>query len=138
GMGGEQQPQQKMNQRDQFNEQGEIEVGNVKVPTLIPEAKIQKMAMINPAVADKMQKHNDNIMTQQRHEENLALKKLKESPGHKRETALSAQQAKADIDYNKQLQESAGLHEIKNKTLNDLERLNEKGVTGKPYEKLLE
>lgn len=41
---------------------------------LIPENKIQAMALINPAVADKMQKHNDNIMTQQRHEEDIEQK----------------------------------------------------------------
>lgn len=62
---------------DRVNEQGEIKVGNVKVPTrkLIPESKIIKAARINPSVADKLQKHNDNIREQERHEENLRFQK---------------------------------------------------------------
>ena len=43
---------------------------------LIDENKIQAMAMINPAVADKMQKHNDQIREQKRHEENILNKKF--------------------------------------------------------------
>lgn len=105
---------------------------------LIPESVIAQAAAVNPAVADKLQKHNDNIMAQQRHDENLQIKKQKESPEHKRETALSSAQAKADVDYNQQLQESAKLNATKEKTLEDLDVLNEKGVTGKAYEKILE
>jgi hypothetical protein len=41
---------------------------------LIPEDKITKMAMINPARARLMQKHNDNVLSQQRHEETLKQK----------------------------------------------------------------
>lgn len=105
---------------------------------LIPEAIIGKATTINPALADKLQKHNDNIMTQLRHEENLDFKRRKESPDYKREVAISTAQAKEDVDYNKQLQASVPLNEIKSQTLGKLEKLNEKGVTGKPYEKILE
>jgi len=42
---------------------------------LIPQKKINAMALVNPAVADKMQKHNDEIRTQQRHEEKLESRK---------------------------------------------------------------
>jgi len=61
---------------DQVNEQGEIEVGNVKIPTrkLIPQSKIIQAAAINPAIADKLQKYNDTILAQQRHEEDIEFR----------------------------------------------------------------
>lgn len=117
----------------------------VKIPSLYPQEKINQMALINPAVSDKMQKHNDNLISEGRHQENLFQKerefqqRLKEkSPEYQRETALTEAQAKSDIDYNKQLQSAASQHEIKTQTLDKLEKLNNKGVTGKAYEKLLE
>ncbi len=45
---------------------------NTSSPNLIPTDKIAKMALLNPAVADKMQKFNDNILAQQRHQEKMA------------------------------------------------------------------
>lgn len=60
------------------------------------------------------------------------------TPEYQREKTVASSQAQADIKYNEQLQESKKLQHIKAKTLDDLDRLNKKGVTGKPYEKLLE
>lgn len=77
GQGSQESPRMETGRSDQnVNEAGEIEVGIVPLKTarLIDENKIATMARINPAVADKMQKHNDNIMQQQRHDENLAFK----------------------------------------------------------------
>ncbi len=103
------------------------------------------MAMINPAVADKMQKYNDNLRADQKHQEimnqrerEFQLKEKEKSPEYLREKAQNQAQAKSDNDYNKQLQSSASQHKIKKETLSKLEKLNEKGVTGKPYEKVLE
>src|SRR6266404_7313541 len=74
---------------DQFNDQGEIEVGDVKLKTdkLIPEKKIALAAAIDPAIAREMRAHNTAIEKRQIHEENLEFKNKKESPEHKRETA---------------------------------------------------
>lgn len=62
---------------DIFNEQGEIDVGNINLPTdkLVPESQIAFAAAIDPAVAREMRAHNTAIETRQRHEENLELKK---------------------------------------------------------------
>lgn len=66
----------------------------------------------------------------------LDLKKI--SPEHQRQQHLESAQAQADVKYNQQLQEASKQHALKEQTLNRLEKLNQKGVTGKPYEKLLE
>lgn len=47
---------------------------STKPKGLIPQEKIYEAALRNPAIADKLQKHNDSIMTQQRHEETLKQK----------------------------------------------------------------
>ncbi len=57
---------------------------------LIPENKIQAMALINPAVADKMQKHNDNIMTQQRHEEDIEQKRFESERNYHTKATIEA------------------------------------------------
>lgn len=135
-------PTREGNNAEINSETGEM---NVRIPTPISQDKINKMAMINPAVADKMQKYNDNLRADQKHQEimnqrerEFQLREKEKSPEYIREKAETLTQAKADIDYNKQLQASSSQHKIKTQTLNKLEKLNEKGVTGKPYEKLLE
>lgn len=112
---------------------------------LIPEDRIAAASLVNPALADKMQKHNDNILTQRRHEdvqsrerEKLDLQLKKSSPEYQRQQQIESAQAQADVKYNQQLQESAKQHELKEQSLNRLEKLNKQGVTGKPFEKLLE
>jgi len=66
------------------------------------------------------------------------LERRKNSPEVKRDQFLTQAQAQADIKYNTQLQEASKQHELKEKTLNDLDNLNKKGVTGKPWEKFAE
>src|SRR5260221_11361293 len=65
-------------------------------------------------------------------------KRREKSPEFQREQQLTKSQAQADVKYNQELQASEKQHELKSKTLDRLENLNRKGVTGKPYEKLLE
>ncbi len=74
-----------LNQPSQNRQPSEFEEeGNVEIPKesekktkrkLIPENVIAQAAAVNPAVADKLQKHNDNIIAQERHDENMAFKK---------------------------------------------------------------
>ena len=124
---------------------GEVDVGNVNLQPLYSEDEIFNVSLIDNNAANQMRKSNDLQIEEARHQEKMeqknreiALREKKESPAGKRETALATTQARADIDYNKQLQASAQQHAIKSETLNKLEKLNNKGVTGKPYEKLLE
>ena len=53
----------------------EPEKPSKKSAKLIPQKTIIAAAIQNPAVADKMQKHNDNILSQQKHEEDLSFRK---------------------------------------------------------------
>lgn len=117
----------------------------VNLPTQYSEDEIFRASLVDPTIANQMRKANDLAIEEGRHQERtvqrnreIELRERKESPEGKRETAITGAQAKADIDYNKQLQSSATQHQIKTDTLNRLQKLNEKGVTGKPYEKLLE
>lgn len=133
-------------QTDKINPKtGEIEVGNVDLQPLYSEDDIFNVSLIDQNAANQMRKSNDLQIEEGRHQEKMeqknreiALREKKESPEGKRDSALASNQARADIDYNKQLQSSASQHAIKSETLNKLEKLNNKGVTGKPYEKLLE
>lgn len=134
------------NQSDLINPQtNEIDVGDVKLQPLYSEDEIFNVSMIDQNAANQMRKSNDLQIEEARHQEKMDqknreidLRERKESPEGKRETTLATTQARADIDYNKQLQSSASQHAIMSETLNKLEKLNNKGVTGKSYEKLLE
>jgi hypothetical protein len=104
GQESQEKPQMEPERSDtRLTPEGDIDVGTVKIPTkrLIPETKIAKAAMINPAVADKMQKHNDNIMQQQRHEESLNQKEVaasrKETMSLRKEFVDKAKYAKDAI-----------------------------------------
>lgn len=66
------------------------------------------------------------------------IREKKESPEFQRDQQVTKAQASADVKYNQTLQEASKQHELKEQTLDRLEKLNKKGVTGKPYEKLLE
>ena len=141
---GQQQEQPQMNAQEpnqgmSGNEQPQPEPKQgQRRPNLYSQSKINAMALVNPAVADKMQKRNDQIREQERHEETIALRKQERSPEVIREQRLSTAQAEADVKYNQELQAAHKQHEIKTSTLNRLEDLNKKGITGKPYEKMLE
>lgn len=79
-----------------------------------------------------------NELDRRKQEKEFSLKEKKLSPEFKREQQLESAQAQADVKYNQQLQEASKQHELKERTLDRLEELNKKGVTGKSYEKFLE
>jgi hypothetical protein len=70
--------QERPQQNNSLQDIGFEEEQSPQTPTqkrqLIPQEKINAMALINPAVADKLQKFNDQIREQKRHEENISLK----------------------------------------------------------------
>lgn len=77
-------------------------------------------------------------LDRRKEEKKFEEEKRKTTPEFKREEAVTKAQASADIKYNQDLQAAHKQHQIKSQALNRLEELNKKGVTGKPYEKLLE
>lgn len=107
-------------------------------PSQISDAQIAQVTAVDPNVGRAMMHAKDVALREKREQENLEFKKMKESPEHRRETQLESSQAQADVKYNQTLQEASKQHELKEQTLDRLEALNKKGVTGKPYEKLLE
>lgn len=107
-------------------------------PADIPDEAIIELATIDPQMAMAAQRAKTEANKQKRHQEDFELKKKKSSPEYQREQHLESSQAQADVKYNQQLQETSKQHELKEQTLDRLEKLNKKGVTGKPWEKLAE
>lgn len=67
-------------------EQDEIQTNKTSPSKfLFPAAKIAKVGISNPRAADAMQKHNDTVLAQQKHDEDLDFRKRTE--GHKEVTA---------------------------------------------------
>ncbi len=102
------------------------------------DQQILQATNLDPNLGREMRMANDQINKQQRHEEKFGLEKEKSSSEYKRQQQLESSQAQADVKYNQQLQETSKQHELKEQTLDRLEKLNKKGVTGKPWEKLAE
>lgn len=107
-------------------------------PANIPDEQIAAISAIDPNIARSLMHSKDVAMREQRSEREFEERKRLSSPEYQREKQVSSEQAKADIKYNNDLQAAFKQHEIKKNTLEKLEKLNKKGVTGKPYEKLLE
>lgn len=104
----------------------------------IPDEIIAQVAVEDPQLGNLLQRQKDVAQRENRAEREFSLKEKKASPEFKREERVEASQAQADVKYNQQLQEASKQHELKEQTLDRLEKLNTKGVTGKPYEKFLE
>ena len=89
---------------------------------MIPQHKIIEASITNPASADKMQKWNDNILTQQKHDEKLDFQKEKEktkAETRKEDVALkqTEQLRQETLPIRKELAEKANVarQSIKNK-----------------------
>jgi len=134
--GGGQQPNEDRGQslRGEFQQ----DQGKQFDPSQLSDAQIAQVSAMDPNVGRALMHAKDVALRENRAQEELEFKKMKESPEHRRETQLESSQAQADVKYNQTLQEASKQHELKEQTLDRLEALNKKGVTGKPYEKLLE
>jgi len=106
--------------------------------TQLRDEDIAKVAAIDPNVARTLTHEKDVALRENRAQKEFEERKRLNSPEVLREKQLAGEQAKADIKYNQELQSSRKLHEIKKSTIDKLEKLNRKGVTGKPFEKALE
>lgn len=120
------------------NQESSVEKTSEFNPSNISDAQIAMASAVDPNLGRILQQQKDVGLREKREQEKLELQKQKMSPEFKREERLASSQAEADVKYNQQLQESSKQHELKEQTLDRLEKLNKKGVTGKPYEKLLE
>jgi len=107
-------------------------------PASIPDEAIVKAAALDPVLGRELRAAKNASIEHGLRKEKLALEKKKTSPEYLRESHVETAQANADVKYNQTLQEASKQHELKEQSLNRLEQLNKKGVTGKPYEKLLE
>ncbi len=107
-------------------------------PANISDADIARAASIDPVLGRELRAAKDTALREKRSEREFEQRKQEKSPEYIREKQLTSAQAGADVKYNQELQAAHKQHEIKTQTLNRLEELNRKGVTGKPYEKLLE
>jgi hypothetical protein len=107
-------------------------------PVDLTDAQIAQVTAMDPNVGRSLQHAKDVGLREKREGEKLQLMKELHSPEHKREMQIEGSQAQADVKYNQELQNASKQHELKEQSLDRLEKLNEKGVTGKPYEKLLE
>lgn len=104
----------------------------------IPDEAIAQATAVDPQLGSALQRMKDVSLREKRAEQEFTLKKEKSSPEYQRQQQLATAQATADTKYNQELQSASKQHELKTQTLDRLETLNRKGVTGKPFEKLLE
>jgi len=107
-------------------------------PAEISDADIAQATAMDPTLGRELRAAKDAAVKERRFEREFEEKKRLTSPEHRREQQIESSQAQADVKYNQTLQEASKQHELKEQTLNRLDALNKKGVTGKPYEKLLE
>ncbi len=104
----------------------------------ISDQDIAGIAAIDPNMARALSHAKDVKLREQREQRNFEAKEKERSPEYQRDKKLTEAQATADVEYNKKLQDSTKRTVLKRESLDRLKQLNKKGVTGKPYEKLLE
>lgn len=107
-------------------------------PIEISDEQIAQASMVDPNLGRSLQHSKDVALRENRAKIEHELQLKKSSPEYQREQEITADQAKADVKYNQELQETSKQHALKAQTLDRLEKLNKKGVTGKPWEKLAE
>lgn len=114
-------------------------------PTQIPDEVIARASAMDPNLGRSLQHAKDVALREKSSKqkrsferEKFSEEQRKSSPEYRREQQLESSLAQADVKYNQELQETSKQHKLKEQTLDRLEALNRKGVTGKPYEKLLE
>jgi len=133
-----QRPQEQGMQDQQEFPEGSLQQQLGFDPAELSPQDIAMASAVDPQFGAMLQRMNDVALREKRAAQELQFKQMKESPEHRRELQLESSQAQADVKYNQELQQASKQHELKQQTLDRLETLNKKGVTGKPYEKLLE
>jgi hypothetical protein len=124
--------QQLQGQSQEMQQQGGFDASQLS------DADIAEATSMDPNLGRVLQHSRDVALREARENKRLDITREKMSPEFQRQQHIESSQAQADVKYNQELQSAAKQHELKTQTLNKLEALNKKGVTGKPYEKLLE
>lgn len=130
--GTSQQNESSENQMNQNQENNGFDV------TQLTDNDIASIAAVDPNMARALSHSKDVALREKREQRNFEAKEIERSPQYQREKKLTETQASADIEYNKKLQDSTKRTVLKRESLDRLKKLNQKGITGKPYEKLLE
>jgi len=107
-------------------------------PSNIPDAAIAEATAMDPALGRELRAAKDTALREKRSERDFQEKQKEKSPEVLREKQIISDLAKADVKYNQELQSAEKQHKLKSQSLDRLEKLNKKGVTGKPFEKILE
>lgn len=102
------QQEESPSQINQMNEQGEMDIGNVKVPSMVPEEQIYQAELLGEhGLAQQFRDHNKQILESDRHAESLNQKEIlaskKETMPLRKQYADQAKYAK-DAQKNKQQQ----------------------------------
>lgn len=137
GPPGQRQSMTAMEAQEGANSQTEQEGGQFD-PSQITDAQILQLSALDPVLGREARMAKDAAVRDKRDREKQKLAEKKASPEFQREQHLQSSQAQADVKYNQQIQENAKQLELKEKSLDNLERLNKKGVTGKAWEKAAE
>jgi len=104
----------------------------------LTDEQIAQATSLDPNLGRSLMHAKDVALREKRSAQEFEHKEKLASPEYQREHQITQEQAKADIKYNQELQSAEKQHKLKSQSLNRLEALNKRGVTGKPFEKLLE
>lgn len=140
-LGGQQGQQNSMTALDaqgSANNQMEQQEGGQFDPSQITDAQILQLSAMDPVLGREARMAKDAAVRDKRDREKQKLAEKKTSPEYQRQQHLESSQAQADVKYNQQIQENAKQLELKERSLDNLDRLNKKGVTGKAWEKAAE
>jgi len=94
---------------------------NVKLGSLIPDSKIQKVAAIFPNVANQMSKQNERILSEQQHAENIRQKELQERE------RLNYQSFKDNKDYTEKVLGGYEGYKREKAVLDQMDKIANKG-----------
>lgn len=125
-------------QKQQIQEPGQSQQQPSYDPLKISDADIARASSMDPNLGRELRAARDTALREQRSERDFEERQKEKSPEFQREQQIAKEQAQADVKYNKELQESAKQLSLKETSLNRLDQLNKKGVTGKAWEKLAE
>jgi len=100
-----------------------------------PQASAEELELAFNKEPEILPGRTSNILESRRRSEEI---QRKESPQLQRQELLTKAQAQADIEYDKELQNRAKKTVLKNESLDRIEKIIKKGVSGKPVDQILE
>ncbi len=107
-------------------------------PLDISDAQIAQASAVDPNLGRSLQHSKDVALREAREERDFKERQKKDSPAYKREEQLTKAQADQDIKYHSELQNRMKKTVLKEESLNRIEKVIKKGVTGKPIDQILE